>query len=201
MGNILKKKPETSRAKRRVRADSQRNLTVLLKAALQVFTTLGVDAPVREIAKKAGVGVGTVYRHFPKRSDLIVAVFRHEVDACADAAPTLAAAHDPGEALARWMQRYAVFIAAKHGLAAALHSGDSAYESLPGYFGERLLPAYRKLLESAVVAGMIRSDVDPEDLLYAVASLCMSAHDKGPDHVQRMVGLLVDGLRYGAKGG
>src|SRR5579871_4022622 len=101
---------------RRVRADAQRNIDALLQAALAVFATSGVDAPVREIAEKAGVGVGTVYRHFPQRSDLIVAVFRHQVDACADAAPVLAAEHEPGEALARWMQRYVDFIAAKRGL-------------------------------------------------------------------------------------
>src|SRR5260370_22109598 len=96
---------------RRVRIDAQRNLDALLEAALAVFATSGVDAPVREIAEKAGVGIGTFYRHFPQRSDLIAAVFRHEVDACADAAPVLAAKHAASEALARWMQRYAAFIA------------------------------------------------------------------------------------------
>jgi AcrR family transcriptional regulator len=83
-----------------LRADAQRNTDALLEAALAVFATSGVDAPVREIAVKAGVGVGTVYRHFPQRSDLIVAVFRHQVDGCADAAAVLAAEHAPGEALA-----------------------------------------------------------------------------------------------------
>ena len=106
---------------RPIRADAQRNLDALLEAALAVFSTSGVDAPVREIAVRAGVGVGTVYRHFPERSDLIAAVFRREIDACANAAPILAAEHAPGEALARWMQRYAAFIATKRGLATALH--------------------------------------------------------------------------------
>ncbi len=101
-----------------VRADARRNTDALLEAALAVFAASGVDAPVREIAARAGVGVGTVYRHFPQRSDLVAAVFLHEVDACADAAPALAAAHGPGEALARWMQRYAAFVATKRGLAA-----------------------------------------------------------------------------------
>src|ERR1700761_1702614 len=84
---------------RPVRADARRNLDALLEAALQVFATSGVDAPVREVADKAGVGVGTLYRHFPQRSDLIVAVMRHEVDACADAAEHIATEHEPGEAL------------------------------------------------------------------------------------------------------
>ena len=186
------------RPDRRVRADAQRNIDNLLQTALAVFAASGVDAPVREIAEKAGVGVGTLYRHFPQRSDLIVAVFRHEVDACADAAPALAAAHPPGEALARWMQRYVDFIAAKRGLAAALRSGDPAFEALPVYFEKRLVPALRGLLEAAAASGEVRGDVEPYDLLRAVGDLGMSAHYDGPDHARRMVGLLVDGLRFGA---
>src|SRR5580704_4177155 len=102
---------------RRLRSDAQRSINVLLEAALAVFSTSGVDAPVREIAEKAGVGIGTVYRHFPERSDLVAAVFRHQIDACANAAHELATKHGPGEALARWLQRYAAFIGTKRGLA------------------------------------------------------------------------------------
>jgi AcrR family transcriptional regulator len=185
------------RADRRVRADAQRNLDALLQAAKAVFATSGVDAPVREIAEKAGLGVGTVYRHFPQRSDLIAAVFRREIDACAAEAPILAAEYPPFEALARWMQRYAAFIATKRGLATALHSGNPAFDPLPAYFQQRLQPAFRALLDSAAAAGQVRADVDPEDLLGAVASLCMSAHNDGPGRAERMVALLVDGLRYG----
>jgi AcrR family transcriptional regulator len=185
-------------AARRVRADAQRNTDALLEAAMSVFATSGVDARVREIAAKAGVGVGTVYRHFPQRSDLIAGVFRHEVDACADAAPVLAAQHGPAEALARWIQRYVDFIVAKRGLAAALHSGDPAYETLPSYFQERLHPAIRTLLAAATKAGEVRADVDPEELLRAVARLCMSAYEDGPASARRMVAVLVNGLRYGA---
>ncbi|MGH8184223.1 MAG: TetR/AcrR family transcriptional regulator [Rhodanobacteraceae bacterium] len=182
---------------RHLRADAQRNVDALLEAALKVFETSGVDAPVREIAKQAGVGIGTVYRHFPKRSDLIAAVFRHEIDACADAAPGLAAKHGSVEALTRWMQRYAAFIATKRRLAPALHSGDPAFESLREYFLQRLKPALQTLLESAAAAGEIRTDVDSKDLLSAIASLCMSADNDRPDHTRRMLALLVDGLRYG----
>ena len=185
------------RADRRVRADAQRNLDALLQAAKAVFATSGVDAPVREIAEQAGLGVGTVYRHFPQRSDLIAAVFRREIDACAAEAPILAAEYPPFEALARWMQRYAAFIATKRGLATALHSGNPAFDPLPAYFQQRLQPAFRALLDSAAAAGEVRADVDPEDLLGAVASLCMSAHNGGPGRAERMVALLVDGLRYG----
>jgi len=185
-------------SRRPVRADARRNMDALLKAALAVFATSGVNAPVREIAVKAGVGVGTVYRHFPQRSDLIVAVFRHEVDGCAEAASALAAAHPPGEALSRWMQRYADFIAAKRGLSAALRSGDPAFEALPGYFEKKLVLTLRTLLDAAAMAGEVRGDVEPYDLLRAVGDLGMSAHYDGPAHARRMVALLVDGLRYGA---
>ncbi len=181
-----------------MRADAQRNLDILLQTALAVFATSGVDAPVREIAEKAGVGVGTVYRHFPRRSDLIAAVFRREIDACADAAPALAAEHKPGEALARWMQRYVDFIAAKRGLASSLHSGDPAYDSLPAYFLGRLVPALRTLLKAAAEAGEMRADVDPDDLLKAVSGLCMQTRYDDGSAPRRMVALLVDGLRYGA---
>jgi AcrR family transcriptional regulator len=181
---------------RRVRADVQRNLDTLLQAAKAVFATSGVDAPVREIAEKAGVGVGTLYRHFPQRADLIAAVFRREIDACADEAPILAAENEPFEALAKWMQRFAAFVATKRGLATALHSGDPAFDPLPAYFEQRLYPALRVLLESAAAAGKVRTDVSAEDLLGAVASLCMRARDDGPDHARRMVAVFVDGLRY-----
>jgi AcrR family transcriptional regulator len=186
------------RGVRHIRADARRNIDALLQSAMAVFATSGVDAPVREIAKKAGVGIGTIYRHFPQRSDLIVAVFRREVDACADAAAVLAAEQKPGEALARWMQRYVDFISAKRGLAAALHSGNPAYDALPAYFQKRLRPALQTLLEAAAKAGEVRAGVEPNDLLQAVASLCAPAHDSDPEHALRMVALLVDGLRYGA---
>lgn len=185
-------------ADRRVRADAQRSIDALLDAAMAVFMTTGVDAPVREIAERAGVGVGTVYRHFPSRADLVAAVFRHEIDACADQAPILAEEHPPGEALARWMQRYAAFIGTKRGLASALSSGDPAFDNLPEYFHSRLLPALGSLLSAATEAGEVRADVGADDLLGAVASVCMQARAEKSDHARRMVALLVDGLRYRA---
>ncbi len=163
-----------------------------------VFATSGVEAPVREIAERAGVVIGTVYRHFPQRSDLVKAVFQHSVDACADAAPALAAAHQPGLALEKWLNRYTEFVGTKRGLAAALHSGDPAYGALPGYFRERLEPALGSLLDAAVASGEIRAGISARDLLHAVASLCLPVPGEGPAYSQRMVALLVDGLRYGA---
>ena len=185
---------------KRVRADAQRSLEALLASAKTVFATSGVDAPVREIAERAGVGLGTLYRHFPQRADLIAAVFRCEIDACADEAPALAGDLPPLAALAAWLQRYALFIAAKRGLAKALHSGDPAFDALPSHFDARLRPALRGLLDAATAAGEVRDDVDADELLSAVASLCMSAHDAAPGRAARMVALLVDGLRYRGAG-
>jgi AcrR family transcriptional regulator len=193
----LEPRPEKPR---RMRADARRKMTSLLQAAMEVFATSGVDAPVREIAARAGVGLGTVYRHFPQRSDLIVAVFQTQIDACADAAPVLASKYEPDEALARWMQRYVDFIGMKRGLAAALHSGDPAYNALPAYFNKRLQPALKTLLDAAVAAGIVPPGIEAGDLLRAVGNLCGGGHGEEPVYARRMVELLVDGLRYGASG-
>jgi AcrR family transcriptional regulator len=186
------------RAPRRLRADAQRNIDSLLEAAKTVFGTSGVDAPAKEITDLAGVGVGTLYRHFPQRSDLVKAVFQREVDACADVAPALAAAHEPAVALAKWLHRYTEFLATKRGLATALHSGDPAFDALPGYFMQRLGPALGSLLEAAAADDQIRSDISPKDLLYAVSTLSLPLSDEGPAYSRRMIALLIDGLRYGA---
>ncbi len=183
---------------RLLRADARRNLDALLQAAKEVFAASGVDAPIRDIAAKASLGVGTVYRHFPQRSDLIAAVFRREIDACADAATTLAEQSSPFDALAQWMQRFAAFFVAKRGLAGALHSGDAAFEALPAHFDRRLRPALQSLLSAAAAAGQIRADIAADELLGAVARLCSSSRDEDPGLAERMVALLTDGLRYGA---
>jgi AcrR family transcriptional regulator len=185
-------------ARRALRADAQRNIGSLLEAAKAVFATAGVDAPAKEIADLAGVGVGTLYRHFPQRSDLVKAVFQRGVDACADAAPALTAANEPGAALEKWLHRYTEFVATKRGLAAALHSGDPAYAALPGYFMQRLEPALASLLDASTASGEIRAGISARDLLHAVANLCMPVPDEGPAYSQRMVALLIDGLRYGS---
>lgn len=185
---------------KRVRADAQRSMDALLTAAAEVFASSGVDAPVREITAKAGVGTGTLYRHYPERADLVAAVYRHEVDACADAASALAEQHAPMEALIRWLERLQGFFATKRGLASALHSGDAAYDSLPGYFHSRFVPALGSLLDAAAEAGEIRADARPDELLTAVAQLSMTMHPAEDGYTERMIRLLVNGLRYGDGG-
>ena len=185
----------------RMRADAQRKMGSLVQAATEVFATSGVDAPVREIAEKAGVGLGTVYRHFPQRSDLIAAVMQTQVDACADAASAFAMEYEPGEALARWLQRLMEVVGTKRGLAAALHSGDPAYSALPGYFLQRMHAALGNLLDAAVAARAVRPGIDADHLLLAVATLCHGRDGEEPLYGRKMVDLLVDGLRYGARCG
>ncbi|MEU0785659.1 TetR/AcrR family transcriptional regulator [Streptomyces sp. NPDC006173] len=187
--------PEKPAAPRRMRADAQRNVDALVKAAKSVFDTTGVDAPAKVIADLAGVGVGTLYRHFPLRSDLVIAVVESGIDACAAAGPRLSAVHEPGEALAEWLRGYTEFLGTKRGLAPALHSGDPAYEALPGHFLEKVGPALAELLDSAAAAGAVRDDISAHDLLHAIANLCMPVPGGGPAYNQRMVGLLIDGLR------
>jgi AcrR family transcriptional regulator len=179
------------------RSDARRNLDALLVAARDVFGESGVDAPVREIAARAGVGVGTVYRHFPQRSDLIVAVFRREVDACAAEAAGFSAELEPGEALVAWIHRFTGFVAAKQGLAPALHSGEPAYLPLRDYFEARFVPVLGGLLERAAETGAVRRDVAPKELLNAVSRLCDAPRADEPSSL-RMVDLLLDGLRLRA---
>jgi AcrR family transcriptional regulator len=186
----------TPQPARRVRADAQRSIDALVAAAREIFAESGADAPVREIVRRAGVGLATFYRHFPERSDLVTAVFRHDVDACADAAPTLAAEHPPLDALIRWLRHLTEFVGGRRGLATAVHSGDPSLDQLPVYFRQRFEPALGSLLAAAAEAGEIRGDVGPEELLGAVKRLCSSGD---ADTNERMVALLIDGLRYGAK--
>ena len=187
-----------AQARRGVRADAQRNLLILLQAAKAIFAEEGIDAPVRNIAERAGVGIGTVYRHFPQRADLIAAVFRQEIDACADAADGFAAEHPPFVALALWMSKFVELASTKRGLAQALHSGDPAYETLPARREERLQPAFRKLFDAALAAGEIHDNVKADDFLDAAATLCMSINGAKPGQAERLVTLLVNGLRRSA---
>ncbi|WP_316155097.1 TetR/AcrR family transcriptional regulator [Cupriavidus sp. BIC8F] len=184
-------------APRAVRADAQRNFETLLRTALEVFESSGIDAPVREIAKKAGVGVGTIYRHFPRRSDLVVAALCSEVDACASAGAALAAQLPAGEALVAWIDRYVDFVTTRRGLAAALNSGDPAFQAVPTYFLERLRPVVQNLLDATVASGVTRKGVQPDELLCAIGALCAPLECPNPPDARRLVALFVDGLRYG----
>jgi AcrR family transcriptional regulator len=180
---------------RRRRVDARRNVDALLEAARSVFATSGVDAPAKEITDLAGVGVGTLYRHFPQRADLVKAVVESGIDAVADAGPALAADREPVEALVAWTHRFTELLATKRGLASALHSGDPAFAGLPGYFLQRLGPALAALLAAAVADGTVRDDISAEDLLHAITQLSQPVPGRGLEHNQRIVAVLLDGLR------
>jgi AcrR family transcriptional regulator len=151
---------------------------------------------VRDIAARAGVGVGTIYRHFPTRADLIVAVYRHQVEACADAGPVLLAGPDtPHDALARWIGMFVDFLVTKHGLAEVLRSDDAALQTLHTYFIDRLVPVCEHLLAAAVAAGEIRPGLDAYQLLRGVGNLCVGAGGDPRYNPRQLIELLIAGLR------
>jgi AcrR family transcriptional regulator len=181
----------------RKRADARRNEQALLDAAAAVFVTSGVDAPVRDIAAAAGVGMGTIYRHFPTRADLVIAVYRHQVEACAEAGPALlASSSSPHAALTQWIDLFVDFLITKHGLAAALHSDNARFEALHAYFLDRLVPVCAQLLAAAAEAGEIRPDLDSYGLMRAVGNLCVGVGVDGDPRydARHMVELLIAGL-------
>ncbi|MFE9929755.1 TetR/AcrR family transcriptional regulator [Streptomyces sp. NPDC005533] len=178
------------------RADAVRNQQTLLDAAAEVFVTSGVDAPIRQIAARAGVGMGTIYRHFPTRADLVVAVYRRQVEACAEAGPKLlAGAGSPLEALRQWVDLFVDFLVTKHGLAGALQSDSSGFDALHAYFLDRLVPVCTQLLDAAVDAGEIRSGTQAYELMRGIGNLCIG-HDSDPRYdPRRLIELLLQGLR------
>lgn len=180
------------------RADVVRNQKKLLTAAAEVFATSGVDAPVREVAARAGVGMGTLYRHFPTRADLVVAVFHHQVEECAEAGPRLLAeAESPVEALRQWIDLFVDFLITKHGLAATPQA-DNSSATLHTYFLDRLLPVAERLLEAAADAGELGGDIRPYELLRGVGNLCI-APDRDPRYnPRRLIDLLLRGLQGSA---
>ncbi|WP_053618146.1 TetR/AcrR family transcriptional regulator [Nocardiopsis sp. NRRL B-16309] len=178
------------------RADARRNQQALLTAAAKVFVASGVDAPIRAIAAEAGVGMGTIYRHFPTRSDLVIAVYRHQVEACAEAGPRLLAEADsPFTALRRWVDLFVDFLVTKHGLAQAMQSGGGGFDALHAYFLDRLVPVCGQLLDASVEAGEIGSDIRAFELMRGIGNLCVG-RENDPDYdPRRLIELLLRGLR------
>jgi AcrR family transcriptional regulator len=180
----------------RKRADARRNEQTLLDAAAAVFVSSGVEAPVRDIAAAAGVGMGTIYRHFPTRADLVIAVYRHQVEECAKAGPALLASGvNPHAALASWINLFVDFLVTKHGLAAALRSDNASFDALHAYFLDRLVPVCAELLDAAAEADEIRTDVTAYELMRGVGNLCVGLDSDSRYDARRLVELLVTGLR------
>ena len=195
---MTKKGPAKSRkavpapAEKTLRADAQRNRDKLIKAASLAFSQHGIDTSLEEIAERAGVGIGTLYRHFPTREHLVEVIYRREVEALCQAADDLAKKHPPDMALAEWMQRFVDYIAAKRGMANSL-------KLLLAEASGKIPAALQRLVDAAIAQGSIRADIESSDLLQALSGIYGAPQT--PDwreRSRRLVALLMDGLRWGA---
>jgi AcrR family transcriptional regulator len=184
---------------RPLRADARRNRDALLVAAAAQFAERGVEAPLEEIARQAGVGIGTLYRHFPTRDALIADVYRREVDLLCGGVDELLATLPADEALAEWMRRFVGYVATKRGLAVALKAMVDDNSELFAQSRVHINESMARLVHAAVEAGLVRTDADPEDVLRGMSGFCLFSEQAGwQEQAQRLVTLLVDGLRFGA---
>jgi AcrR family transcriptional regulator len=176
-------------------AGARRTREALLDAAAAVFVERGVQAPVRDIARRAGVGVGTVYRHFPDRAELVVAVYRHQIEECVALAEALKESSEPGKALERWIGAFVEFLVTKHGLGVALQSDDAGFHSLHALMLDELVPACGLLVEGAVAQGELDPSVTAYALMRAVGNLCILGPGYEREDAQAMVLRLLAGCR------
>jgi AcrR family transcriptional regulator len=189
----------TVQGERPRRADAQRNRDKLMTAAVAAFSEHGADASLEDIARRAGVGIGTLYRHFPNRDCLMESVYRHQVEVLCDAAPDLLAAHQPVEALRLWMERFVAHVATKRGMAMALKSVIGKDSELFAYTHGLIRQTAANLLHAAAATGEIRADYDAGDLIKALSGICLVSDQPGwQEQATRLVNLLVDGLRFRA---
>src|SRR5882757_8579012 len=194
--------PQSAATIRKPRADAIRNRERVLEAAKTVFSAGGPEASLEAVAKRAGVGIGTLYRHFPTREALFEAVYRREVQQLSELAEALKSEADPVDALRRWLRSNVEFVATKKGMSAALALAVQSTSELTAYSFERLTKAIGTLLDRAVAAGEIRSDVSPEDLLRALIGMCYLHDQPGwQSTVLRLMDVFIDGLRVQPDGG
>jgi AcrR family transcriptional regulator len=181
------------------RCDAVRNRECLVEVASAAFAAKGVEASLEEIARTAGVGIGTLYRHFPTRDALVEAVYRRNVDQLIEGADELAATKPADEALAEFMQRFVEYVASKKGLATYLKSMVSADTELFTESKKRVHDTIATLITSAADAGTIRAGVDPDDVIHTLGGFClMNDLNANPEQGKRVACLIMDGLRYGA---
>lgn len=190
---------ENAASPRAPRADVVRNRAALVDAAAKAFAEHGADASVEDVARRANVGIGTLYRHFPTRDALVLAAYRREVDVLCASADELLATTTADEALATWMQQFVDYVATKRGMASALETMiDAGSEPLVDARSD-MVSAVGRLLAAAAKTGRVRGHVAPENLLRAMSGHCLATDGVGwKDQARLLVGLLRDGLRYGA---
>ncbi len=178
-----------------MRADARRNREKLLAAAVELFSeSVVTDVSLEAIARRAGVGIGTLYRHFPAREDLIEAAYRNEVGLLRDAAAELVAAGPADVALTEWLRRFVGYSTAKRGMSAAL-GAITADTELRNNSRAQMLDAVSMLLAAGAKDGTLRSDLDAEDVLPAMSGIWQASEDPASGRAERLIGLLVDGLR------
>src|SRR6266545_6444910 len=180
---------------RPLRADAQRNRDKLLDVAVRAFSQDGPDVTLEAIAKEAGVGIGTLYRHFPTREALIEAAYRNELAAVCDASPELLATMPPAEALRTWMDRFVDYMTRKMGMADALRAVIASGANPYAQSRELLVGAIKPLLDAGAADGVIRADVSADDVLVSLSGVALAAGAKR-DQADRLLNLLLDGLRY-----
>ena len=199
---VQKNKRAPTPAERSLRADAQRNRDKLIKVAGAAFAEHGIDTSLEEIAERAQVGIGTLYRHFPTREHLVEVIYRREVEALCQAADELAKKHPPDMALAQWMQRFVDYIAAKRGMANSLKLLLASNSEFFAEASGKIPAALQRLIDAAIADGSIRRDIDSSDLMSALSGIYGAPQT--PDwreRSKRLVTLLMDGLRSGAKPG
>ena len=184
-----------------LRADAARNRARLLDAATKQFAERGVETSLDDVAKAAGVGIGTLYRHFPTREDLVLAVYGAQIDALDERSRELATSEDPGEALREWMRGFVDFYAVKQGMVTLLRTMmDGSRSEHFVQTRETLRVAAERMLAPAIEAGVIRQDVAAPELLRALGGICLTSDPRStpPSSTLSLVDLVYDGLRYGA---
>ncbi len=180
---------------RRPRADATRNRARVLEAAKAVFSIGGPQASLEAVARGAGVGIGTLYRHFPTREALFEAVYRREVEQLVELAGQLAGCPDPVAALQHWLRANVEFVATKRGMAAALALAAPGSTELSAYTAEHLTGAVRRLLDRIAAVHELREDIGPEDVLHMLVALCYRSNAPGwQANVLRLLDVFVSGL-------
>jgi len=182
---------------RTLRADARRNRDRLLSVAVRAFSQDGPDVTLDAIAKDAGVGIGTLYRHFPTREALIEAAYRSELARLCDAVPDLLQDMPPDEATRAWMDRYIEYMTTKRGMAGALRAVIASGGTPYAQSRDRLTTAITSLLQAGAAAGALRADIEPGDVLASLSGISLAAGEPAQrDQARRLLDLLMDGLRY-----
>ncbi|WP_326568728.1 TetR/AcrR family transcriptional regulator [Amycolatopsis rhabdoformis] len=180
-----------------LRADARRNRDLLLASAVKLFSGKGLDATLDAIAKDAGVGIGTLYRHFPTRESLIEAAYRNELDQLCDAGPELLKELAPDEALRTWMDRFVDYMTTKIGMGDALRAVIASGGDPYAHSRERLNSTIDQLVSPLIASGALRGDIPVDDILISLSGIAVVAGSPGQrEQAGRVLDLLVDGLRY-----